>query len=532
MSLNLQILNKKNIKNMIVPQMNFNLENNNEISTDTSTWLISKKRTFLIKLLIKETLYNSIAQAILRIIQSHHIVLRLFLLVCVVLTSALSSYLVIESVMSYFRYDVITTSRSVFEMPTLFPKVTICNQNPFTTEKALHFLKEMNKLVNSSINIFDTDQMALLDYSSKKSLYLEVYNKATSAILSRNFTDERRKELGHTLDEILIMCEFNGQACSSSDFTWKFDRYLGNCFVFNADSSNETSSRLKRSYIADSQFGLSMDIFVNFHENLTQLNAYNSKHGAYIRFENSSYLVDDTVDNGITLMPGVATSCSLGRVKRINLAKPYSMCDLDNDSPPKSNFSEFVNLIARSKYEYNQQLCFYQCLQKSSISACNCTHPYYLSLFEEGPHCVSAEQTACFSKVIGKFVADSFIADKCLPFCPLECNLTEFRVLVSTTDLLGDSYADFIRERGYLTRNFVTRPIDVRMAKESVVRVHVFYNTLSYTLLYEYSKITIVTLLGSIGGNLSLFMGVSVFSLFELVEVAIEIYFIRKKTQT
>ena len=70
------------------------------------------------------------------------------------------------------------------------------------------------------------------------------------------------------------------------------------------------------------------------------------------------------------------------------------------------------------------------------------------------------------------------------------------------------------------------------MAKESVVRVHVFYNTLSYTLLYEYSKITIVTLLGSIGGNLSLFMGVSVFSLFELVEVAIEIYFIRKKTQT
>jgi hypothetical protein len=34
---------------------------------------------------------------------------------------------------------------------------------------------------------------------------------------------------------------------------------------------------------------------------------------------------------------------------------------------------------------------------------------------------------------------------------------------------------------------------------------------------------------GSIGGNLSLVLGVSMFSLCELVEVLIEIYFIEKK---
>ena len=39
-----------------------------------------------------------------------------------------------------------------------------------------------------------------------------------------------------------------------------------------------------------------------------------------------------------------------------------------------------------------------------------------------------------------------------------------------------------------------------------------------------------VNLLASIGGNLSLFLGVSVFSVCEIIEVLIEIYFIKNKS--
>jgi hypothetical protein len=38
----------------------------------------------------------------------------------------------------------------------------------------------------------------------------------------------------------------------------------------------------------------------------------------------------------------------------------------------------------------------------------------------------------------------------------------------------------------------------------------------------------IVSMLASIGGNLGLFLGVSVFSLCELVEVAIEVYHVKQ----
>jgi hypothetical protein len=45
----------------------------------------------------------------------------------------------------------------------------------------------------------------------------------------------------------------------------------------------------------------------------------------------------------------------------------------------------------------------------------------------------------------------------------------------------------------------------------------------------ESPKMNIVSLLASMGGNLSLFLGVSVFTLAEIVEVVIEIYFIVKR---
>ncbi len=51
---------------------------------------------------------------------------------------------------------------------------------------------------------------------------------------------------------------------------------------------------------------------------------------------------------------------------------------------------------------------------------------------------------------------------------------------------------------------------------------------MSYELSTESPKMDIVSMLASIGGNLGLFLGVSVFSLCELVEVAIEVYHVKQ----
>ena len=80
-----------------------------------------------------------------------------------------------------------------------------------------------------------------------------------------------------------------------------------------------------------------------------------------------------------------------------------------------------------------------------------------------------------------------------------------------------------------LANDFINKTINVTTVEKSLVKVNLFYESLSYTETTESPKMDIFSLLGSIGGNLGLFLGVSVFSLCEIIEVLIEIYFISKK---
>ena len=64
--------------------------------------LEKEKENVLIKTLLKESLYNSLAQAIVKILQTPHFTLKLFLSLFVLGTSGLASYLVIKSILDYF----------------------------------------------------------------------------------------------------------------------------------------------------------------------------------------------------------------------------------------------------------------------------------------------------------------------------------------------------------------------------------------------------------------------------------------------
>jgi hypothetical protein len=109
--------------------------------------------------------------------------------------------------------------------------------------------------------------------------------------------------------------------------------------------------------------------------------------------------------------------------------------------------------------------------------------------------------------------------------CPLECNQTKFTKTTSEIHLMGDTVRDYINENRNLSMDFVNTPINAETARKSVPQIYVFYYSLSYTLSNEIPKMDIVSLLASIGGNLSLFMGVSFFSICEIVEFLIEAYF-------
>ena len=100
---------------------------------------------------------------------------------------------------------------------------------------------------------------------------------------------------------------------------------------------------------------------------------------------------------------------------------------------------------------------------------------------------------------------------------------------LSFNELSGDTYLDIIHERKSLRQDFETANLTAEKARKSFATLNVYYDSLTFTEMTESPKMDIIALLASIGGNLGLFLGVSVFSLFEVFQALIEIYLIKAK---
>ena len=118
----------------------------------------------------------------------------------------------------------------------------------------------------------------------------------------------------------------------------------------------------------------------------------------------------------------------------------------------------------------------------------------------------------------------------CLKSCPLQCNRTLYRTSVSSTLLLGETFFDAINKSERLREDFIKRPFDIESVRMSLARVYIFYDSLAYTESIETANtVSMLSLAATVGGILSLFLGVSVLSFFELIEVVIGACFIWKK---
>jgi hypothetical protein len=312
-------------------------------------------------LLVKQNLTNEAVQGFFKIFFDSSKTIKCFWTLSLFVANGLNAYLIISSIMTYLSFSVSTSSKTIVENPTDFPQITICNNNQFCTLKAIEFLKQINRQVQPDLDIFNQTQLSQMSIESKEKTIRFVYNAAVARMLSKNFSDEQRKSLGHSLDEILYECKFNNQKCTSNDFKWKFDRYYGNCFVFNSGfNASGHKVDMKRSLMPSSVYGLQISFYIGFHKNLSLFNSIYGK-GGYLRIRNASMMEDDSLD-GIFLTPGLNPSISLERKFVFHLPKPYSFCDLENSNGGRVNVdSSLFNLIHHSAFAYSQQFCFNQC---------------------------------------------------------------------------------------------------------------------------------------------------------------------------
>ena len=149
---------------------------------------------------LKKNIKNEFGVSLLKIVFHSNLMIRLFWLPVLVVTLGFSLYLIVYNFQQYFSYSVTTTSEQIFETPTEFPRIILCNQNPITTEYG--------------------------------------YNASLNSVYVSALSPSEQKLLGHNMNDTLLFCTFNNLVCTADDFEWTFDQNLGNCYSFNAEKTN------------------------------------------------------------------------------------------------------------------------------------------------------------------------------------------------------------------------------------------------------------------------------------------------------
>ncbi len=84
-----------------------------------------------------------------------------------------SAYLISLGFIDYYKFDVNSKTRVITENPTVLPKVTICNRDPFVTTSSIEFLANIIR----SDNIIDTKNLDMISewislyFNSSKNIF-------------------------------------------------------------------------------------------------------------------------------------------------------------------------------------------------------------------------------------------------------------------------------------------------------------------------------------------------------------------------
>ena len=435
-------------------------------------------------------------------------------LIVLLACSFLTISMIVNSIKEYYQYRVTATYRLVIEQEAVFPKVVICSLQPFNSKYALSLINQFNKTLpaiieasRQSLSFFDVDYI-LLGYESTY-LLMQAYSKLAAGF----YLSETQKSQLSDFASVLIDCEFAGSKCNASDFEFVFDLTYFGCYQFNsgkkADGQQVPAKKVSKTGMINNR--LTLKLYTGTESPLDSLLPFK---GFTIRLFNATEAPISLNPSISLLLPGIGTSISVRRNFFNQYPKPYSECTVDENGElfvPLEDSAFFEKTKSIINFTYTRTNCLFTCFQYHIKRACNCTLPNINNGDPDEGSCLTTEQYNCgyqyYSQVIN--VGD-FVKKNCLPKCPLECHQ---RLLVPSFSNYNLSMS---KAAIHTYQSIYGQDVDVLY---NMVEVSVFYDSLSYTKVEEMPKVTFENLVGSIGGHLHVFLGMSFISFFEIFEL-------------
>ncbi|RNA35539.1 acid-sensing ion channel 5 [Brachionus plicatilis] len=156
-----------------------------------------------LKKVTNETILSSSCHGLPNIFRSTNVVIRIIWISFTLLSASFFVSNITISVIKFFNYEVTTETRLYNEYKSLFPAVTVCNVNFFTSENAVEFIKSIE------------------DEKFSKNPFEDSFELYAKGIIenSSNFSQLRQK-VGDSKEKLIVFCMYSKKACNMSWFRY------------------------------------------------------------------------------------------------------------------------------------------------------------------------------------------------------------------------------------------------------------------------------------------------------------------------
>ncbi|XP_022106897.1 degenerin mec-10-like [Acanthaster planci] len=323
-----------------------------------------------------------------------------------------------------------------------------------------------------------------------------------------NLTETQRMDMGHLLEDMLLDCQWQGYPCSPANFTSFYHYKFGNCYTFNSFRFGESLKTSRPGPL----YGLTLELFLEQEEFMPEI----TEAAGFRLVVHDRDTMPFPEDDGISISPGSKTAITARVVTIERLGNPYGNCTKKHDEPDDGN-------IFRDRYgvSYSLKACERSCYQKEVISQCGCFDPHYPNTLNDTVYPCDIdndEAQSCMSDLEEKYKQGTLTC-----YCFQQCNETTYHTAASSSIWPSDQFQDKlfrdIKDRNNEVREKLKHlPSPKDWVIKNVAKIEVYFQEFNFEYIKQSPAHTIPSLMSDIGGQLGLWLGLSILTVFELFE--------------
>ena len=506
-------------------------------------------------ILVTSVKYSTV-RGVGRTVSERPLPIRILWLCAVLMCLGIGSWNSIKLLIDYYENPIITKVEEKMSRDIDFPSVTICNHNPLPSSNSEGFVQEKNGTkfhtledYYKSVEKF-TDEIMSMNHSAT-SMYSPEYFKFSLMAYKGYFQHIGEREvrlIGHKMRSLIRECEFlvsvkgkeqceniaNVKETLAPNFMKCYTITINNTLMTNLE--NGLTRRRKRNigiFVKELHMISFLDNFQKremLYFNPAEVSGQTRGLRIVIHSPNSN---PDTDKNGIDLPAGYSATLPLSVKERHLLPSPYSSCRKESIS-------------------YTVHHCKIKCIQTLIVKFCHCRHiDFYTdesqggNLTDATPFCNVLPQS--INNMIQKHecverVLDSDQVDECKQKCPPPCNLITYaanlylaqwpentyqmafykKYMNSKGDKIpieDDNYKDINDMMNQNESKGMERLIESGLVKDNFIKIRIFFPNYDTVNITDTPKYTTQSFLGSLGGILNFYSGITMFFLVELLEI-------------